>query len=402
MESTKAPKGVPCRPSGRAPRRGCRARSRRRRRTSRPGRTTRPGTRSRRSPTRRCRAGGLPRRACSASRACSPGAPWRVAASRTPVMYACWRGPAGRGGARPRHARGVRSRAPPPCTAGRAARRPAPRLSTQRTSENEPAPGRSRAMSSQKWFAVAMTENQTHAGQSVQSAGDPAPGRRARPCEAEDQRVGGVDARHGRELIRGQLDEAGAVALERRRGGERIHEAPLREEPGRCGRHQHEPDERQHVRQQEQVAQRRSVVPAEVDPEDARPTTVNCEFQYVQLTARTSQSPAESTTTLDVELDERVQPLGSGSSINSRPFSKASPAGRGRRRPARPGRRAGSRTRSRAWSPKSRQPRGAAPCTRASESLQLGPRGDGSEWCRRACDPSRLCQRGCVQESPWS
>ena len=36
---------------------------------------------------------------------------------------------------------------------------------------------------------------------------------------------------------------------------------------------------------------------------------MNCEFQYVQLTAWTSQSPAEEDHVLDVELDERVQPV---------------------------------------------------------------------------------------------
>ena len=52
--------------------------------------------------------------------------------------------------------------------------------------------------SSQKWFAVASTQNQTQAGQSAQTAFDHQCREARKRKIADDQRVGGVEARHRR------------------------------------------------------------------------------------------------------------------------------------------------------------------------------------------------------------
>ena len=64
--------------------------------------------------------------------------------------------------------------------------------------------------SSQKWFAVARTQNQTQAGQSAQRAFDHQCRDGAEEEDADDQRVGGVEARHRRVRV-GERAEAGLV-----------------------------------------------------------------------------------------------------------------------------------------------------------------------------------------------
>ena len=56
--------------------------------------------------------------------------------------------------------------------------------------------------SSQKWLAVARTQNQTQAGQSAQTAFDHQCRRGAEEEDADDQRVRGVEARHRRVRVR--------------------------------------------------------------------------------------------------------------------------------------------------------------------------------------------------------
>ena len=70
--------------------------------------------------------------------------------------------------------------------------------------------------SSQKWLPVAITLNQTQAGQSAQSDLRQLVAAEEREGDADDQRVGGVQARHRGIGIRGELDEAAAVVQGRR------------------------------------------------------------------------------------------------------------------------------------------------------------------------------------------
>ena len=56
--------------------------------------------------------------------------------------------------------------------------------------------------SSQKWLAVASTQNQTQAGQSAQSAFDHQLPAGPEEEDPDDQRVGGMEARHRRVRVR--------------------------------------------------------------------------------------------------------------------------------------------------------------------------------------------------------
>ena len=82
-------------------------------------------------------------------------------------------------------------------------------------------------MSSQKWLPVAITANQTQTGQRSQSSLQPLRPDDEGEAHADDQRVGRVQARHGRVRVRvGADDPAVVVDAE---AGERVHEAELRE-----------------------------------------------------------------------------------------------------------------------------------------------------------------------------
>ena len=65
--------------------------------------------------------------------------------------------------------------------------------------------------SSQKWLPVAITANQTQAGQIAQIAFAHQCAADAEEDDADDQRVRGVQARHRRVRVRGQGDEPVAV-----------------------------------------------------------------------------------------------------------------------------------------------------------------------------------------------
>ena len=66
-------------------------------------------------------------------------------------------------------------------------------------------------MSSQKWFPVAITVNQTQAGQASQSTFAQRRRDDRRHHDADDERVGGVQARHRRVRVRRSRDRGARV-----------------------------------------------------------------------------------------------------------------------------------------------------------------------------------------------
>src|SRR5215217_880668 len=74
--------------------------------------------------------------------------------------------------------------------------------------------------------------------------------------DSHDQRVGGVEARHGGVRVGRELDEAAAVVepAERRQG---VDEPELREHPRRRGRNQHVAEQAEDVREHDRVAEAR-------------------------------------------------------------------------------------------------------------------------------------------------
>ena len=122
--------------------------------------------------------------------------------------------------------------------------------------------------SSQKWLPVAITLNQTQAGQSSQIAFAKRRSADREEHETDDQRVRRVQARHRRVRIGGELDQPAAV-IELAEVRERVVEAEVREHPRRRRRQQDIADEADHVREQDRVAEaREGLVPAQVDPEE--------------------------------------------------------------------------------------------------------------------------------------
>ena len=116
--------------------------------------------------------------------------------------------------------------------------------------------------SSQKWLPVAITENQTQAGQTAQSAFAHQRPAHGEHDHAHDQRVAGVEARHRRVRVGRQLHEAVPVLVD---------EADA-EQPRRRRRHDDVPEQADHVREQDRVAEAdERVVPPEVDPEHGEP-----------------------------------------------------------------------------------------------------------------------------------
>ncbi len=79
-----------------------------------------------------------------------------------------------------------------------------------------------------------------------------------REDDADDQRVAGVQARHGRVRVGGELDDPVGVVVRE----------PDAEQPGRRHRQEHVSEEPEQVREQDRVAELDEVlVPADVNPE---------------------------------------------------------------------------------------------------------------------------------------
>ena len=117
--------------------------------------------------------------------------------------------------------------------------------------------------SSQKWFPVAITENQTQTGHSCPEELEDRALADERERDPDDERVGGVQARHRRIRVGGELHDTVVV---------RADEAERREHPRRRGRHEDVADEPEHVREQDPVAEAVEVVVApHVDPEQGEP-----------------------------------------------------------------------------------------------------------------------------------
>ena len=146
-------------------------------------------------------------------------------------------------------------------------RRSSRRLTTAAATPATAMPAR---MSSQKWLPVAMTANQTHAGQSEAERLQPERPDEEGEGDADDQRIRGMQARHGRIRIRAPPDDPALVAD--RKPGEAVDEAEVGEHPRRRRRHEDVADEPDQVRQDQRVPHPlERLVPAQVDPEQDEP-----------------------------------------------------------------------------------------------------------------------------------
>ena len=113
--------------------------------------------------------------------------------------------------------------------------------------------------SSQKWLPVAMTANQTQAGQIAQKSFAHQRRQTNASTIADDQRVGGVQARHRRVRVGGELDEAVLVGSSTK---------PSPSSRGGAVGISDVAEQADHVREQQRVAEAREVVvPAQVEPE---------------------------------------------------------------------------------------------------------------------------------------
>jgi hypothetical protein len=91
-----------------------------------------------------------------------------------------------------------------------------------------------------------------------------------REREPDDQRIGGVQARHRRKRVRGESNEPGSV-VQRLGLRERVGEAEARKQPGRRGRQRDVAHQADRVRDDDGVPRRQvCVVPPEVDPEERK------------------------------------------------------------------------------------------------------------------------------------